>query len=462
MTNLHPTKLPVLNASANGTPLFVVHKKNYPSWLEEQNSFTKNWIKSTGYKGDGLVVIPNANGELDKALLSTDTDDQFCAGELYNLLPEGEFNALSDSKSVLEKVAFGFLLGGYQFSKFKSKDKTSKAVTLNIDDADIVSVAKTYAQSVFITRDLINTPADSMMPEHLAATSNALATEYGGACRQIVGEDLLDENYPTIYTVGRASSHPSQLIDLHWGSVNNPKVTLIGKGVCFDSGGLDIKPSSAMRFMKKDMGGAAHVLGLANLIMAAKLPIHLRVMVPAVENAVSGNAFRPGDVITTRKGITVEIDNTDAEGRLVLCDALAEANNDQPELIIDFATLTGACRVALGTELPGMFSTSSNVANGIKEAGENCGDPVWELPLHKPYKALLNSEVADITNCATSPFGGAITAALFLQEFVDENIDWVHFDVMAWNNRKLPGRPTGGEAMGIRAVFEYLKARFQP
>jgi leucyl aminopeptidase len=235
---------------------------------------------------------------------------------------------------------------------------------------------------------------------------------------------------------------------------------LVGKGVCFDSGGLDLKPASGMRFMKKDMGGAAHVLGLARLIMSSQLPINLRVLVPAVENAVSNNAFRPGDVITTRSGLKVEIDNTDAEGRLVLCDALTEAENDQPELLIDFATLTGAMRVALGTELPGFFSTNDKVAEQLITAGNEISDPIWRMPLHQAYKDLLRSQVADISNCASVPFGGAITAALYLQEFVKPQTDWLHFDVMAWNNRVLPGRPIGGEAFGIRAVFNYLEQRY--
>lgn len=260
--------------------------------------------------------------------------------------------------------------------------------------------------------------------------------------------------------VGRASENKPRLLDLKWGAKDAPLITLVGKGVCFDSGGLDLKPSSGMRNMKKDMGGAAHVIALAQLIMAANLPIRLRVLVPAVENAVSRNAFRPGDVIKTRKGIMVEIDNTDAEGRLVLCDALSEAQNDNPELIIDFATLTGACRVALGTELPGFFSTERDVANGIIDAGMGVSDPVWQLPLFDQYKSFLKSDVADMANCASTPFGGAITAALYLKEFVEPTTPWVHFDVMAWNLRALPGRPTGGEALGIRAVFNYLQSRF--
>jgi leucyl aminopeptidase len=300
-----------------------------------------------------------------------------------------------------------------------------------------------------------------MMPINLGDCAQELANRYQGKVIQIIGDDLLEKNYPTIHAVGRASAHAPRLIDLTWGDSKNPRVTLVGKGVCFDSGGLDLKPAAGMRNMKKDMGGSAHVLGLAQLIMSHNLPINLRVLIPAVENAVSSNAIRPGDVITTRAGITVEIHNTDAEGRLVLCDALTEADTQKPDLIVDFATLTGAMRVALGTELPGFFSTSDQVAMGITEAGSKISDPVWRMPLYSAYKDLLKSSIADMTNCATVPFGGAITAALYLQEFVGKDTNWVHFDVMAYNIRSLSGRPMGGEAFGIRAVFDYLQAKYQ-
>ncbi len=299
-----------------------------------------------------------------------------------------------------------------------------------------------------------------MMPEHLAEATAVLAQSFGAQVDQIIGDDLLTQNYPTIHMVGRASTHAPRLIDLQWGDDHAPKVTLVGKGVCFDSGGLDIKPSAGMRYMKKDMGGAAHVLGLAHLIMSNQLPVRLRVLIPAVENAVAGNAFRPGDVIKTRKGLTVEIDNTDAEGRLVLCDALAEAQTENPDILIDFATLTGAARVALGTELPGFFCNQPAFATALQDAGNRSGDPVWELPLHAPYKDMLKSDIADMVNCAASPFGGAITAALYLQAFVEPKTTWAHFDIMAWNNRKLPGRPIGGEAFGVRAVYAALEKRY--
>ena len=324
----------------------------------------------------------------------------------------------------------------------------------------LVDNAIKYAEATALVRDLVNTPAADMMPQHIGDTAQALAESFGGHLSQIIGDELLAHNYPTIHAVGRASVHQPRLIDLTWGDNNHPKITLVGKGVCFDSGGLDLKPAAGMRNMKKDMGGAAHVLGLARLIMSHNLPINLRVLIPAVENAVSSNAMRPGDVITTRKGLTVEIDNTDAEGRLVLCDALAEADNENPELLIDFATLTGAMRVALGTELAGFFSTNDKVAEGIIEAGSKINDPAWRMPLYQPYADLFSSTIADMSNCSAGPFGGAITAALYLEKFVGKDTNWVHFDVMAFNVRALSGRPLGGEAFGIRAVFDYLQAKY--
>lgn len=286
-----------------------------------------------------------------------------------------------------------------------------------------------------------------------------MADEFGAKVRDIVGSELLEQNYPMIHAVGRASEHDPRLIDMTWGDPEHPKVTLVGKGICFDSGGLNMKPGDSMRLMKKDMGGAAHTIGLAYLIMANKLPVRLRLLIPAAENAVSGNAFRPGDVIPTRKGLTVEIDNTDAEGRLVLCDALFEGASEKPDLMIDFATLTGACRVALGTDLPGFFTNQKQLAGDLMQAGEKISDPVWNLPLFRMYKEALHSEVADMVNSVPGPFGGAITAALYLEAFVEET-PWVHFDVMAWNRRALRGKPVGGEAMGMRAMFEYLRQRY--
>ena len=448
----------LLLSGTEGIPLSIIATDDYPTWLTKQPAPQQNWLNNTKFSGKGLSIIPSADGAIAQVIYVTkDIDSYWIFGDIVNELPENHYY-LDASDEQLKTAAFSWALGAYKFDRYKQNDKQYPTLVINSDT--IVEQTLTLTRSVAIVRDLVDTPAADMMPQHLAQTMEALADEFGASVTQIVGDELIEQNYPTIHMVGRASENLPRLIDLTWGDEDAPKVTLVGKGVCFDSGGLDLKPGAGMRLMKKDMGGAAHVIGLAHQIMASNLPIRLRVLVPAVENAVSANAFRPGDVITTRKGLTVEIDNTDAEGRLVLCDALAEANNDKPELLIDFATLTGAMRIALGTELPGFFSNDDEVAAGLTAAGLDVEDPVWRMPLHKPYFDQTGSDIADLANCGKTPFGGAITAALYLEAFVDEEISWSHFDVMAWNNRKLPGRPIGGEAFGIRAVFEYLNQRF--
>lgn len=449
----------LLVAENSGTPLIIIEKSAYKNWLENQEQQSQHWLANIQFSGSGLALIPNNEGGLNQALyVVANANDFFACGDLIKLLPSGQY-LLQAEPEYLEPISFSWLVGAYTYDRYVSEKSDKKLATLAINNSDVVDRAIKFSQATALTRDLVNTPAADMMPQHLAQVTDDLAKQYNAQVTHIVGDDLLTENYPTIHAVGRASTHSPRLIDLTWGDSTNPQVTLVGKGVCFDSGGLDLKPAAGMRNMKKDMGGAAHVLGLAQLIMAHNLPINLRVLIPAVENAVSSNALRPGDVITTRKGLTVEIHNTDAEGRLVLCDALAEAENDNPALIIDFATLTGAMRVALGTEIAGFFSNSDDVAAGITSAGENISDPAWRMPLYAPYDNLFSSSIADMTNCAAQPFGGAITAALYLQRFI-EKTDWVHFDVMAFNIRHLPGRPLGGEAFGIRAVFAYLAQRF--
>ncbi|MGS2722842.1 leucyl aminopeptidase family protein [Porticoccus sp. GXU_MW_L64] len=450
---------PLLIAGNHGTPITLLETANYETWFEQQPEPLQNWLASTEYKGKGISLVPGEDGVLNRVVLGVkDANSYFLCGDLPARLPAGDYRLEAD-EARQKLAAFSWGLGAYRFDRYKNSEEKERP-QLVLPTQELVDEADKLVQAVALVRDMVNTPAGDMMPEHMAETVAALGAEFGAEVTQIVGDDLLAENYPTIHAVGRASVHPPRLIDLRWGDENHPKITLVGKGVCFDSGGLDLKPAAGMRFMKKDMGGAAHVAGLARLIMSHNLPVRLRLLIPAVENAVSGNAFRPGDVITTRQGLTVEIDNTDAEGRLVLCDALTEACTESPEMIVDFATLTGACRVALGTELPGFFSDDKTLASDLMDSGEQVGDSVWQLPLHKPYKQMLKSEIADMTNCANGPFGGAITAALYLQEFVEQDIPWVHFDIMAWNNRKQPGRPVGGEAFGMRAVFEVLKQRY--
>ncbi len=439
-----------------GQPITIVVADQYQQWLLEQPEFIRNWLANSGLKEKGHRLIPAPDGTLDQVIVVVeDNQSIWQLSDLAAALPKADY-FLDGSTEQISAAALGWVLGQYQFTEYKSE--ADRAI-LYLDDQAIVQDVLAMAKGVTLTRNLVNTPAGDMMPQHLSAAMQKLAEENNAKFSEIVGDDLLEQNFPTIHMVGRASEHAPRLLELSWGDESSPKLCLVGKGVCFDSGGLDLKPTSGMRLMKKDMGGAAHVLGLAAMIMAKSLPVQLRVLIPAVENAVSGNAFRPGDIVTTRKGLTVEVDNTDAEGRLVLCDALALADDDKPDLIVDFATLTGAARVALGLEVPGFYSTDESFASDLMAAGESEEDNVWRLPLHQPYASYLKGSISDLVNCAPTGFGGSITAALYLKAFVDDS-PWVHFDVGAWNDRPRPGRPKGGEAMGIRAVFKALQQRY--
>ncbi len=444
------------------TPIIPVRKNEFETWLAGQPSECRNWLVSSGFKpiSEAPCLLPGADGMLSAIVLGVDVEgDPWPFGLLPTTVPPGDYHLKADwSAEQKAQAVLGWGLGAYRFRRYKQAEQDLARLVTH-EDAESRS-AQAQVVATYLVRDLINTPAADMMPEHLAEAAQRVAEAHGAQLRQIVGDELLAQGYPAIHAVGRAGAHAPRLIDMVWGDPEHSKLTLIGKGVCFDSGGLNLKPASGMRLMKKDMGGAAHVLGLAQLIMATNLPVCLRVLLPAVENAVSGSAFRPGDVLHSRKGLTIEIDNTDAEGRLVLCDALAEAAREDPELVIDFATLTGAARVALGTELPAFFANSDSLANTLIKEANYARDPVWRLPLHEPYRAFLDSEIADLLNSSPEPYGGAITAALFLKEFVPATCEWAHFDVMAWNNRARPGRPKGGEAMAMRAVFAYLRERF--
>lgn len=446
-----------LNKGREGLPIQLVAQDQYQNWFAKQTEFVCNWLAHNGFEGNGYSLIPNEQGNIASVVVVTANPDSVwaLAGVALTMPARAFYFVGSEEQQV--NAGLGWVLGQYQFSKYK---KAKEKATLYLEDNQAIERIKMLAHGVNLTRDLVNTPAGDMMPEHLSKTMQALALTHDAQFSEIVGDQLLAENYPTIHMVGRASVHEPRLLDLTWGDSSAPKLTLVGKGVCFDSGGLDLKPPAGMRLMKKDMGGAAHVLGLASMIMAAKLPVRLRVLVPAVENAVSSNAFRPGDIVKTRKGLTVEIDNTDAEGRLVLCDALAEADSEKPDLIIDFATLTGAARIALGLELPGFYSTDEQFALNLAEQGQIAEDPVWRLPLHQDYAVYMDGTISDLVNASPTPFGGSITAALYLQKFVDHS-PWVHVDVGAWNDRDRPGRPKGGEAMSVRAFFEALAARYR-
>ncbi|MGH6976108.1 MAG: leucyl aminopeptidase family protein, partial [Stellaceae bacterium] len=347
--------------------------------------------------------------------------------------------------------ALGWALGAYAFTRYRAR-KHPPARLVWPRRADRKLVAR-LARAQCWARDLINTPAEAMGPAELQQAAEALAAKHGARCTAIVGDDLLTRNYPTIHAVGRASNRPPRIVELTWGDARARKLTLVGKGVCFDTGGLDLKTASGMRWMKKDMGGAATLLALGDAIMDAGLDVRLRILVPAVDNAVSGGALRPGDIVRTRQGMTVEIGNTDAEGRLILCDALAEAASEHPDLIIDIATLTGAARVALGPDLPALFVRDDALAASLLAAGTREGDPLWRLPLWQPYREMLKTPIADINTVSEGPFAGAITAALFLAEFVPAEVPWAHLDTYAWNGKTKPGRPEGGEALALRALY---------
>ncbi|MEQ8355738.1 MAG: leucyl aminopeptidase family protein [Kiloniellaceae bacterium] len=432
----------------------AVTREGYDAWLEAQEAPCRTWLAQSGFRPQtgSFSLLPGEAGALDRVLLVIDEQEPIWSfAGLPAALPPGVYRLDQGLRpAAASRAALGWSLGCYAFTRYKEngRDFARLVWPKAADQSQVTHTAKAIA----LVRDLVNTPANDMGPAQLAEAARALAKQHRGKCTVIVGDALLKRNYPAVHAVGRASSEEPRLIDLRWGT-RGPKVTLVGKGVCFDSGGLDLKPAAGMKMMKKDMGGAAHVLGLASLIMAEKLPVQLRVLIPAVENAVSGNAFRPLDVLQTRKGLTVEVGNTDAEGRLILCDALAEADSEQPDLLIDFATLTGAARVALGPDLPAMFCNDDKLAGLILRSSATEGDPVWRLPLHRPYRQGLDSKVADLGNISNSPYGGAITAALFLEQFIDAGTRWAHFDVMAWNVAPRAGRPEGGEAMGLRAVY---------
>jgi leucyl aminopeptidase len=405
--------------------------------------------KLNGFSGEAGSVLVGADG----ALLGVgDASDPFVAAAAAERLPEGDYR-IEGAVDAATLVAFA--LGGYKFDRYK-KGKGAVARLVAPLGAD-VGAARRVAGAVFMVRDLVNTPAGDMLPDALEAAARRLAEAHGAEISVIAGDALLAERLAMIHAVGRASSCAPRLVDLSWGRADAPKVTLVGKGVCFDSGGLDIKGAEGMSLMKKDMGGAANALGLARLIMGEGLDVRLRVLIPAVENAIAGNAFRPGDILTGRKGLTVEIGNTDAEGRLVLADAMALGAEENPKVMVTLATLTGAARVALGPELPPFYCDDEKFAAAVLAAGEKVHDPVWRMPLWKPYASSLSSPIADLNNSPSGSFAGSIMAALFLERFAPEGAIWGHFDIYAWRPKSAPGRPAGGEAQAIRALFEALK-----
>ena len=457
---VRPTRY-LVRSKKSVVPLTLLSNAEWSSWKRTASKTHLNWARATGFeaKPGQVCLLPDRSGGVDRVLAGVSSPlGLWDAAGLPATLPAGAYqlDPLPSTEDA-ERVALAWALATYTFETYK-KSTQSFAQLVWPKGVDRASVERS-ATAVYHVRDLINTPAEDLGPAELASYAQVLAKELGAKCTVIKGEELLRKNYPSIHTVGRAATREPRLIDLRWsGSPRGKKVTLVGKGVVFDSGGLDIKSAAGMRLMKKDMGGSAHVLGLASMIISAKLPVQLRVLVPAVEHAISGNAFRPQDVIRTRKGITVEVGNTDAEGRLVLADALTEADSEDPDLIVDFATLTGAARIALGSDLPAFFSRQDSLADALNVASNQVADPVWRMPMHTPYRELLDSPIADLNNAPEGGYGGAITAALFLGEFVRSTTPWVHVDLMAWNLRAKPGRPVGGEAMGLRAMYGMIES----
>ncbi|ODN42399.1 leucyl aminopeptidase family protein [Piscirickettsia litoralis] len=448
----------IVASADQATLISAVIKENFNHWIEAQSAMTQNWLKSSGFKAEAgqFQLLMNEQGDVVEVLLIIDNEDDFWSFGNLSRLPEGcySFNNLPISE---ELAAVAFALGAYRFDRYQESKKPGPQ--LLVADELTRNAVNRQVDALCLGRDLINTPAEDMGPQDLSDAVGALAKEFKAEFKEVIGDDLLTEDYPAIHAVGRASHRAPRLLELNWGDKSHAKLTIVGKGVCFDSGGLDIKPSSGMLMMKKDMGGSAHAIALAKWVMSVGLKVSLRLLIPAVDNAISGNAYRPGDVIATRKGLSVEIKNTDAEGRVVLGDALALAAEDKPALVIDFATLTGAARVALGTELPACFTNQRDIETELRELGEDMADPVWPMPLFKAYRNKIDSQIADLSNCDLGGYGGAITAALYLEEFVGD-CPWIHFDVMGYNKRALPGRPEGGEIMGVRTVFAYLEQQF--
>jgi leucyl aminopeptidase len=460
---MHPVFLP-RGHSATTVPVTFVNAATWRDLRERLDSRTRAFADAAGFepKAGRHLLLPAADGALAGVLFALEAPDEtnkdlFWPGALAPLLPAGLYrfaNAPYDAKL----AALAFALGAYRFTRYRKQDEKEVKLELpgNVDGEDLSRIV----DGVALARDLINTPANDMGPAELEAAARTLAGHHGAEVRSVVGDDLLEENFPLIHAVGRAAARAPRLIDLSWGDPSHPKITLIGKGVCFDSGGLDIKPESGMLNMKKDMGGAACMLALAHMLMDRGMKLRLRLLIPAVENAISGSAFRPRDVYRSRKGLTVEIGNTDAEGRLILADAIALADEERPDLIADMATLTGAARVALGTEISPFYTDDDALAAALADCARSENDPLWRMPLWRPYEALLESKIADVNNVASSNFGGSITAALFLRRFVTAAKAWLHCDIYAWNQSTKPARPEGAECQAARALYALLVSRY--
>jgi len=450
---------------AGATPIIVTDREHFAARAASAPAPTRRWLQANGFSGapDSFALVPDGEGGLGQVWAGVrGVAHPWALAALPRSLPQGRYRLADDGIALdTEAVAHSWELGSYAFDLYKPAKR--EAATLQLAPGDGARRGLIVAAAVTATRDLVNTPAEHLGPAELAEAVRLLAKQHGAKFRQVVGDELLTAGFPAIHAVGRAAGacRAPRLIELTWGSLKHPKVTLVGKGVCFDTGGLDIKGAEGMRLMKKDMGGAANAIGLATLVMALDLPVRLQLLIPAVENAIAGNAYRPGDVFRTRKGLHIEIGNTDAEGRVILCDALAYGAEAEPELMIDLATLTGAARVALGAQLPALFCRDMALARGLVDRGLELNDPLWHMPLWRDYHAGIESDVADIVNTGRGALAGAINAAIFLEDFVPENLPWLHIDLFAWNDTARPGRPVGGEAQGLRTLLGLLEQRYR-
>lgn len=444
------------------TTLALVDKAGFETWMKGRPERMRRAAEAQGFKGEGfqIAILPGERDEWSAVLGVADAGklSPWCLAKAAESLPEGTYRLAAGGPG---PAMLGWLLGQYRFDRYREKKEAKGARILLTDAPARIADTLAEAEATILVRDLVNMPAGDLGPAELQAAVEEVSGRFNARVTVTQGA-ALDQNYPMIAAVGAAAvpARAPRLIELEWGDTRHPRIAIVGKGVCFDSGGLDIKPSSGMRLMKKDMGGAAHALALAGLVMGANLPVRLHLLIPAVENAVAGAAFRPGDILRSRKGVSVEIGNTDAEGRLILGDALTRAAEEKPELILDYATLTGAARVALGPDLPATFVNDEDLAAALLAAGEAVADPLWRMPLWKPYDELFSSDVADFANASESAFAGSVTAALFLQKFVPEGTPWAHFDTFAWRPSGKPGRPKGGDALGLRAGWELLRTRY--
>ena len=461
MTDFAPLLVPDRGQKAR--PIYLVDKASFADWLKKRPAEDRALLEALrfdGKKPHEFALLPRGGEfEVVSAVKAVDALSPWCLARLAESLPEGTYKLASGNPG---KAALGWLLGQHRFDAYRSKEEPQRGPrTLLTGEAAQIEGNIRLAEATALVRDLVNTPAGDLGPAEIEQAVRQAATELGAEVRVTAGKEL-GKTYPLIAAVSGAASESRapRLIELEWGKPDAPRVAVIGKGVSFDSGGLDLKSASGMRLMKKDMGGAAHALALARLVIAEKLPIRLHLLIPAVENAVSGGAYRPGDIIRSRAGTFVEIDNTDAEGRLILADALTRAAEDKPELMVDFATLTGAARIALGPDLPALFASHDELAADTEAASRQVDDPLWRMPLWEPYSDMLKSDIADVANAGGAPMAGCITAAMFLKRFVPDEIAWAHLDTYAWRDAAAPGRPKGGEALGLRAVFALLQRRY--